>query len=132
MYSCEESRNHDQDISVNEKTFVETRGTHLCGIFLVKPDVTFQDRALGSVIGYIPIFSQYSHCMSLHLKTLNAAKRNQFYSWYLMQKKECLVLLCKDERPCWTCEILVWACEPQQVTLVTVNFPKRGTYYTCI
>ena len=46
-----------------------------------------------------------------------------------MQKKEFLVLLCKNERPCWTCEILVWACEPQQVTLVTVNFPKRGTYY---
>jgi hypothetical protein len=38
------------------------------------------------------------------------------------------VLLCKNERPCWTCEILVWACEPQQLTLVTVNFPKRGTY----
>jgi hypothetical protein len=46
-----------------------------------------------------------------------------------MQKKECLVLLCKNERPCWTCETLVWACEHQQVTLVTVNFPKRGTYY---
>ena len=45
-----------------------------------------------------------------------------------MQKKECLVLLCKNERPCWTCEILVWACKPQQLTLVTVNFPKRGTY----
>jgi hypothetical protein len=23
---------------------------------------------------------------------------------------------------------LVWACKPQQLTLVTVNFPKRGTY----
>jgi hypothetical protein len=45
-----------------------------------------------------------------------------------MQKKECLVLLCKNERPCWTCEIWVWACEPQQLTLVTVNFPKTGTY----
>jgi hypothetical protein len=45
-----------------------------------------------------------------------------------MQKKECLVLLCKKERPCWTCKILVWACEPQQLMLVTVNFPKRGTY----
>jgi hypothetical protein len=30
MYSCEESRNRDQDISMNEKTFVETRGTLLC------------------------------------------------------------------------------------------------------
>ena len=57
---CEESRNHDQDISVNEKTFVETRGTHLCAIFLVKLDVTIQDRALGTVIGHTPIFSQYS------------------------------------------------------------------------
>ena len=72
MYSCEESRNHDQDVSMNEKTFVKTRGTHLCAIFLVKPDVTIQDRALGSVIGYIPIFSQYSPCMSLHLKTPNS------------------------------------------------------------
>jgi hypothetical protein len=78
IYSCEESRNHDQDISMNEKTFVEMCGTHMCAIFLVKLDVTIQDRALGSVIGYIPIFSQYSPCMSLHLKTPNAAKRNQF------------------------------------------------------
>jgi hypothetical protein len=78
MYSCEESRNHNQAISMNEKTFVEMHGTHLCAIFLVKPDVTIQDRALGSVIGHTPIFSQYSPCMSLHLKTPNAAKRNQF------------------------------------------------------
>jgi hypothetical protein len=35
---------------------METRGTQLCAIFLVKPDVTIQDHALGSVIGYITIF----------------------------------------------------------------------------
>ena len=34
--------------------------TYPCAIFLVKPDVTIQDRALGSVIGHTPIFSQYS------------------------------------------------------------------------
>ena len=74
MYSCEESRNHTQDISMNEKTFVETRGTHLCAIFLVKPvrdqwsdiprsaiflvkpDITIQDRALGSGSDIPPFF----------------------------------------------------------------------------
>jgi hypothetical protein len=41
---------------MNDKTFVETHGTHLCAIFLVKLDVTIQDHALGSVIGHTPIF----------------------------------------------------------------------------
>ena len=63
---------------MNEKIFVETRGTHVWAIFLVKPDVTIQDRALGSVIGHTPIFPNTAPCMSFHLKTPNAAKRNQF------------------------------------------------------
>jgi hypothetical protein len=48
------------------------------------------------------------------------------------QKKECLVLLCKYERPFWTFKPLVWGCEPLQVMHVAVNFPKRDTYCTSL
>jgi hypothetical protein len=136
MYSCEESRNNNQDISMNEKTFVEMHGTHLCvcAIFLVKPDVTsyysrprigISDRTYPHFFPIQPLYvstPQNSECCEAQSILIVVSHA----------EKECLVLLCKNERPCWTCKILVWACKPQQVTVVTVNFPKRSTYYTCI